>query len=116
MFRRVVLHLSSIQDRNALHAEPLIFDQEWKIPSASLTPDTLQNLQKDFSVAYDRRARAYRIVKRTVGRIIVTNYDPERLANDERVRLHEEAEESLDDELVIDIVKQCDAVINGVGD
>ena len=103
MFRRVVLHLSSIQDRNALHAEPMIFDQEWQIPSASLTPDTLQNLQKDFSVAYDRRARAYRIVKRTVGRIIVTNYDPERLANDERVRLHEEAEESLDDELVIDI-------------
>jgi len=103
MFRQVVLHLSSIQDRNALHAEPLIFDQEWTIPSASLTPDTLQNLQKDFSVAYDRQASAYRIIKRTVGRIIVTNYDPELLANDARVRLHEEAEESLDDELVIDI-------------
>jgi len=103
MFRQIVLHLSSIQDRNALYAEPLIFDQEWTIPAASLTPDNLQNLQKDFSVTLDARAKIYRIDKRTIGRIIVTNYDPELLSNDDRVRLNDEAEQSLDDELVIDI-------------
>lgn len=102
-FRRVVLHLSTIQDRNVLFAEPLIFDESWTVPAASLTPEALQSLVKDLSVSYEEKTRSYRITKRTIGRIIVTNYDPSVLSNDERMRLNDEAAENLEDELTIDI-------------
>jgi hypothetical protein len=102
-FRRVVLHLSTIQDRAALHAEPLIFEERWTMPADKVAPETLQALQKEFTVTADAKRGAYRIVKRTVGRIIVTNYDPEVLGNEERRRMHAEAESNLDDEIVVDI-------------
>src|SRR5262249_47109189 len=41
VFRRVVLQLSTIQDRNSLYAEPLIFEEHWSVPAAALTPETL---------------------------------------------------------------------------
>ena len=104
MFRQIVLHLSTIQDRNALYAEPLIFEDSWTVPAASFTAETLQTLQeKDFSVAYDAKTHAYQVSKRTVGRIIITNYDPKVLSNDERMNLNDEAEQNLDDELMVDI-------------
>jgi hypothetical protein len=102
-FRRVVLHLSTIQDRGALYAEPLIFEERWTMPADKVTPETLQTLEKEFTVTPDAKSGDYRLVRRTVGRIIVTNYDPEVLSNEERRRLHEQAERNLDDELVVDI-------------
>jgi hypothetical protein len=101
-FRRVVLHLSSIQDAGALFAEPLIFRESWTVPAESVTPEVLQSLEKQFVVTRDP-AGGYRITKRTIGRIVVTNFDPEVLSNAERRALHEEAEHNLDDELVVDI-------------
>jgi hypothetical protein len=103
MFRQIVLHLSTIQDRNALYAEPLIFDDSWTIPAASLKPEALQSLQKDFSVAFDAKTHSYQVTKRTIGRIIITNYDPAVLSNEERAQLNAEAEQNLEDELMIDI-------------
>lgn len=101
-FRRIVLQLSTIQDRGALYAEPLIFEETWEVAAESVTPDVLQSLQKEFQVARTKGG-AYRVTKRTTGRIVITNYDPEVLSNDERRRLHSEAEHNLDDELVVDI-------------
>ena len=103
MFRRIVLHLSTIQDRNALYAEPLIFEDSWTMPEASVTPDSLLNLEKELSVEHDEKAHVYRLTKRTIGRIIVTNYDPASLSNDERAKLNDEAEQTPDDEMLIDI-------------
>ena len=100
-FRRVVLQLSSIQDAGALYAEPLIFEESWAVKAEAVTPEVLQSLEKAFVVT--RAADGYRIVKRTVGRIVITNYDPEQLSNEERRRLHDEAEHNLDDEIVVDI-------------
>jgi hypothetical protein len=100
MFRRIVLHLSSIQDAGALFAEPLIFEEKWTVPGP-LTGEALQTLQKDFSVTAGRGG--VELTKRTIGRIIVTNYDPKLLSNDERSELNDEAERSLDDEVVLDI-------------
>ncbi len=101
-FRRVALHLSSIQDAGALYAEPLIFRESWTVAGDTITPEVLQALEKQFAVAREANG-TYRVTKRTIGRIVVTNYDPEVLGNDERRRLHEEAELNLDDELVVDI-------------
>ena len=102
-FRRVVLQLSSIQDRGALYAEPLIFTESWTVSAESVTPEVLQSLEKEFIVKREPGSSGYRITKRTVGRIVITNYDPEVLTNDQRRALHEEAEHNLDDELVVDI-------------
>jgi hypothetical protein len=102
-FRRIVLHLSTIQDRNGLYAEPLIFEESWTEPAASVTPEALQALEKELSVSYEPKERSYRITKRTIGRIIITNYDPSTLANAERMRLNDEADQTLDDELLVDI-------------
>jgi hypothetical protein len=100
-FRRVALHLSSIQDRGALYAEPLIFEESWPVAADAVTPEVLQSLEKSFVVT--PAAGGYRIVKRTVGRIVITNYDPEELPNAERRRLHDEAEANLDDEIMVDV-------------
>ncbi|MGH7897520.1 MAG: hypothetical protein ACREQQ_06185 [Candidatus Binatia bacterium] len=102
-FRRVVLHLSTIQDRNGLYAEPLIFEERWTVAAGSVTPQALQSLHSDFSVAHEPRGGVYRISKRTIGRIMITNYDPEVLSNEERRRLHEEAQRNLDDEVIVDV-------------
>lgn len=103
VFRRVVLQLSSIQDRNGLYAEPIVFDRSWTLPAASVTAADFQALEQQFSVTHDARARAYRIRKRVIGRIVITNYDPASLSNAERIRLQEEAERNSLEEITVDI-------------
>ena len=103
MFRRIVLQLSTIQDRNSLYVEPLIFEDSWTMPEASVTPDSLVNLEKELGVEHDEKAHVYRLTKRTIGRIILTNYDPSLLSNEERAKLNDEAEQGLDDELLVDV-------------
>lgn len=40
-FRRIVLHLSTVQDGNALCAEPLVFEKSWTVPATAITPEAL---------------------------------------------------------------------------
>lgn len=103
VFRRVVVHVSSIQDRGALYAEPMIFTDRWTVPAASMTPEVLQMFGPEYTVAREPAGGGYRITKRVIGRIVLTNYDPEVLTNDERRALHQEASHNLDDELVVDV-------------
>jgi hypothetical protein len=102
-FRRIVLQLSTVQDRNALYAEPLVFQESWTVPAAAISPEALQALQKEMSVTSEPKTGVYRITKRTIGRIVVTNYDPSLLSNDERMLLNDQAQQNLDDELLVDI-------------
>jgi len=103
VFRRVMAHLSSIQDRHALYIEPLLFQYNWTIPATSLTPEGFQSIYKDFSLTYDAEKQVYQVSKRVTGRIIIANYDPAILSNEERIRLHEEAEAGPDNEIMVDI-------------
>ena len=45
MFRRVVLHLSAIQDQKQLYAEPLTFERSWTIPADSVSAEGLVQLR-----------------------------------------------------------------------
>jgi hypothetical protein len=103
MFRRVVLHLSAIQDNNHLHAEPLILEQIWTIPAGSVTAEGFQALQKEFSVRYDARENTYILVKQAAGPILITNYDPNILSPEERKRLSNEAREWSPNDVAFDI-------------
>ena len=103
IFRRVVAHLSSIQDLHALHVEPLHVQHNWSVPAASVTPETFQAIYKDFSTSYEAAKKAWRVSRRVNGRVMITNYDPASLPNDERVRLYEEAEDAPFNDIFVDI-------------
>ncbi|HNI20001.1 MAG TPA: hypothetical protein PKX75_05265 [Nitrospira sp.] len=103
MFRKVVLHLSAIQDANRLYAESMLFERTWTIPAESVTAEGFKALEQDYLVAYDPQQKTYRLRKPVSGRILITNYDPNTLPQEERVRLHEEAERSPMNDVSFDI-------------
>jgi len=103
LFRQAVLHLSTIQDRHNLFVEPLMFDQHWTMPAESLTAEQMATLQKEFKVEYQAERKQVELSKRIIGRILLTNYDPSTLSNEERIRLHEEAGRGADNDVSVDI-------------
>ena len=68
MFRRVVTHLSAIQDQNQLHAEPLVYNRTWTIPANSVTAEGFQALQKEYLVTYSPKDNTYTLRKQILGR------------------------------------------------
>jgi len=102
-FRRTVLHLSSIQDRNLLHVEPLHFEQTWEFPKQEIKPENFTELQKEYSVVLDEKRGVYKLSKMVTGRVVMTNYDPDTLSNEERKKLNDWAEATPNNELSVDI-------------
>lgn len=102
-FRRVVAHLSAIQDKHGLFVEPLHFQHVWTIPASAITPEAFQTTFREFSMTHDAARGVYRVSKRVNGRVMITNYDPSLLSNEERFRLHEEAEEAPFNDILVDI-------------
>jgi hypothetical protein len=102
-FRRVVAHLSSIQDRHALYVEPLHFQYSWSVPDDSVTPEAFESTYKEFSLIHDEEAKVYRVSRRINGRVMISNYDPDTLSNEERLVLHGEAERAPFNDILIDI-------------
>lgn len=103
MFRQTLSHISSIQDRNALFVEPLLFDSSWELATDTLSPERLVELQKEFKVDYNTENRHLKLSKRVTGHIILTNYAPQSLSNDERIKLNEEADNGASNDVMIDI-------------
>jgi hypothetical protein len=103
MFRRVVTHLSAIQDQNQLHAEPLVSYRTWTIPANSVTAEGFQALQREYLVTYNQKDNTYTLRKQVLGRTLITNYDPDTLPPDERARLIDEAEEGHLNDVAFDI-------------
>ncbi|SEP00849.1 hypothetical protein SAMN05216316_1445 [Nitrosovibrio sp. Nv6] len=103
MFRRVVLHLSAIQDQNQLYAEPLILDRTWTISAGSVTAEGFQALEKEFLVLYNKQENTYTLRKQVPGPILITNYDPDTLSPEERAQLSEEATEWNTNDVAFDI-------------
>lgn len=102
-FRRVVLHLSAIQDQNHLYAEPMVYEQTWTIPVESVRADGFKNLEEEDVEGYDREKKTYRVKKKIMGRILITNYDPDTLPMEERARLSQEAQDWPPNDLSFDI-------------
>jgi hypothetical protein len=102
-FRRVVTHLSAIQDENQLYAEPLAYDRTWTIPANSVTAEGFQALQKEYLVTYNQKDNSYTLRKQITGQILITNYDPNTLSPDERARLIDETEEGQLSDVSFDI-------------
>jgi hypothetical protein len=102
-FRRVVLHLSAIQDQNQFYAEPLNMERTWNIPAGSVSAEGFQALEKEFSVIYNNKDNTYTLQKRATGPILITNYDPDILSPEERTRLSNAAQEWVASDVTFDI-------------
>jgi hypothetical protein len=103
VFRQVVLHLSAIQDHNRLFAEPLTFERSWTIPAEGITADGFKSLEQEYQVTYNQQDKTYTLQKQVVGRILITNYDPDSLTREERVRLQNEVENEPSSDVTFDI-------------
>jgi hypothetical protein len=102
-FRQAVLHMSSIQDRNKLFVEPLMLEKHWTLSAESLTVEQMAALQNDFKIYYQAQTKQVSLSKRVTGRIVLTNYDPATLSNEDRIHLHEEADQGAQNDVMVDI-------------
>ena len=103
MFRRVVLHLSAIQDHNSLYVEPLNVERSWTIPAESVTAEGFKALEQDYQVFYNAQDRTFTLRKQVEGGTLITNYDPNLLSREERARLQHENEQGLPHDVTFDI-------------
>ncbi len=103
MFRRVVLHLSAIQDQNQLYAEPLTFEHSWTIPANSVSAEGFQSLEKEFTVLYNQEDDTYTLSKQTLGPVLITNYDPDILCCEERAELYDMTNSWIENDVAFDI-------------
>ena len=103
MFRRIVLHLSAIQDQNRLYAEPLTLERTWTVPAGAVSAEGFQNLEKEYFILYNGQDNTYTLRKQTVGPILITNYDPATLPPSERAQLNERAGDWIANDLAFDI-------------
>jgi hypothetical protein len=103
MFRRVVLHLSAIQDHNSLYVEPLRIERSWTIPADSVTAEGFKALEQEYQVAYNAQDRTFTLRKQIEGGTLITNYDPNLLSREERLRLQNENEQGLPHDVTFDI-------------
>lgn len=103
MFRRVVLHLSAIQDNNSLYVEPLRIERSWTIPADSVTAEGFRALGQEYEVVYNEREKTYTLRKLVEGGTLITNYDPDLLSQEERHRLQDENVQGLPHDVTFDI-------------
>ena len=103
MFRRVVLHLSAIQDHNSLYVAPLSIERSWRIPADSVTAEGFKALEQDYQVAYNAKDKTFTLRKQVEGGTLITNYDPDSLSREERARLQYEDEQGLMSDVTFDI-------------
>ena len=103
MFRRVVLHLSAIQDHNSLYVEPLSIERSWTIPADSVTAEGFKALEQEYQVAYNAKDKTFTLQKQVEGGTLITNYDPNVLSREERARLQHENEQGLPHDVTFDI-------------
>ncbi|MDF0651950.1 MAG: hypothetical protein P0121_10845 [Nitrospira sp.] len=103
MFRREVLHLSAIQDHNSLHVEPMMIERSWTIPADSVTAEGFKALEQEYRVEYNGQNKTYTLRKQIEGGTLITNYDPDSLSKEERLRLQHENEQGLGHDVTFDI-------------
>ncbi|MBP9872095.1 MAG: hypothetical protein KBC53_11495, partial [Nitrosomonas sp.] len=104
MFRRIVLHLSAIQDQKQLYAEPLTHERNWTIPVGAISAEGLfQAIEKDFTVSHDQHKGTYTLSKQLLGPILITNYDPDILCCEERAELYDLINPWIENDVAFDI-------------
>ncbi|THJ21399.1 MAG: hypothetical protein CAF45_011205 [Nitrospira sp. CG24E] len=104
-FRRRLLHLAGLDAERALYVGPILFEESHAVrTNRAPNPDeVVAALEKGFRWEGDREGMIHTVRRKAVGRLLVANYDPARLSNEERRLLHEEAQRVPLDSVLVDI-------------
>lgn len=104
-FRRRLLHLAGLDEERKLFVGPILFEESQTVrTNRPPNPDeVVAALEKGFRWEGDSEGKVHTVRRKAVGRILIANYDPSRLSNNERRRLHEEAQRMPTDSILIDI-------------
>jgi hypothetical protein len=104
-FRRRLLHLAALDFERKLYVGPIMFEDivPVQLDRAPTPAEVVDGLEKGYRWAADADAKAYRLHRQASGRIVITNYNPGRLPNEERRRLQEEAQRFPPDYILVDI-------------
>lgn len=103
-FRRRVLHLAGLDKDRHLYIEPLLFDDTQTLYVRPPDPrEIVDATEKGYRWQMDPKTGAHTVVRPTVGRLLISNYDSRRLPNEERRRLHLEAIQYPESQILIDI-------------
>ncbi len=104
-FRRRLLHLAYLDQARKLFVGPLMYEEAVAVPvQRGPTPaEVVDGLEKGYRWTVSGSGQQYLLNKRITGRIIITNYDPNRLTDEERRRLNQEAERHSEDYILVDI-------------
>lgn len=104
-FRRRLLHLGALDAERKLFIGPILYDEAFSVHlnRAPNAEEVVDALEKGYRWKSDGEGKDFTVHRKTVGRLIITNYDPNRLPNEERRRLQEEAQRYSADFILVDI-------------
>lgn len=104
-FRRRLLHLAALDAERKLFIGPLLYDEafSFRLNRAPNAEEVVDALEKGYRWMGDGEEKGYTVQRKTVGRLLIANYDPNRLSNEERHRLQEEALRHPADHILVDI-------------
>jgi hypothetical protein len=104
-FRRRLLHLAGLDAERKLFVGPILFEESHTVrTNRPPNPDeVVAALEKGFRWEGDGEGKVHTVRRKAVGRMLIANYDPSLLSNDERRRLHEEAQRVPSDSILVDL-------------
>lgn len=104
-FRRRLLHLAGLDTERQLFVGPILFEESHTVrTNRPPNPDeVVAALEKGFRWEGDEEGKVHTVRRKAVGRLVIANYDPARLSNEERRHLHEEAQRTPLDSILVDI-------------
>ena len=104
-FRRRLLHLAGLDTERQLFVGPILFEESHTVrTNRPPNPDeVVAALEKGFRWEGDDEGKVHTVRRKAVGRLVIANYDPARLSNEERRHLHEEAQRTPLDSILVDI-------------
>jgi len=104
-FRRRLLHLASLDFQKRLHIAPIVYEEAFPVSlEKGLTPaEVVAAIDRGYRWSVPTDDRPAILIRRVTGRLAITNYDLNRLDNDERKRLNREIERLPPDHVFVDI-------------
>jgi hypothetical protein len=104
-FRRRLLHLAGLDAERKLFVGPILFEESTTVrTNRPPNPDeVVAALEKGFRWEGDAEGKVHTVRRKAVGQILIANYDLSLLSNDERRRLHEEAQRVPSDSILVDL-------------
>ncbi len=102
MFRRIVMHLHWLNEHRKLFIRPLVFDKV--VLDGLKVPPRGQDLGQETGITWTLKPDGtYLVTRLTAGRLVITNYDPLAMTDDELFRLNETLKRNPKGHVFVDI-------------